>query len=152
MFSLTVTGPRGREMRAIRPDGSLVALAVTLKTGEIFQCFPPELRGAVFPSAEIWQAATRDQLTRERKARGARLHRAKKNAAAAQKTLREMKRVDPHLTHNARAADLRWLLDIYGEMAEDARRLYWRADRAKKDLRRALDAVRDPLEGFVGDP
>ena len=132
--------------------GELVSLVVRLKNGHLHQCFPLENRGARYPSEDVWRVAVRDQLQRERRARGKFLHEAHKDARAAVQTLRHLKAVDPDLTHNDSASRLRELMDGYAEMAKKAAALAWRANRAKKDLRRALDAVRDPLEGFVGDP
>lgn len=151
MSSLTVSLKKSRELRAMDSDGRLISLAVILKDGTLYQCYPPEYRGARFPSEDKWSGAWRNHVERERKSRGRAMHRAKKDARAAVKKLREMRRVDPDLTHNTRAASLRELVTRYDEMAEDANRLYWRAERAKKELRRALETVRDPLEGFVGE-
>lgn len=151
MSSITVSLKKSRELRAMDSDGHLLSLAVILKDGSLYQCYPPQYRGARFASEEIWQTAWRNHVNSERKSRGRALHKAKKDARAAVKSLREMRRVDPDLTHNTRAANLFEIFSRYDRLSEGAVTLLWRAERAKKELRRALESIRDPLEGFVGE-
>ena len=149
MFDVSSTGPSGRELRAHHTmTGALVSLVVRLKNGHLHQCFPPEFRGAVYPSEEIWRASVRDQLQRERVARGQLLRGARKDAQAAVETLRSIVRC-------ADAAKLKEYLAerraAYDRMTKEAEAVAWRGQRAKKHRQRALDAVRDPLEPFVGE-
>lgn len=133
----------GREFRVVCSRGkeqTLVALAVRLKHGEFYQCYPADSRGARFPSQDVWEAAVADALERERKAIGKMLLSARKYAKAAVKTLREMKQRDPHLTHNQKAANLSQVVTIYGNMREDAAPFKWRAERTKKHRQRAVAA------------
>ncbi len=126
-----------------------MSLVVRLKDGSMFQCYPPDLRGSRYPSEEVWLVAVREQMNLERKKRGKLLHLAKKNAQAAATEIRGMRSRKVDFTHNEKADTLLHLISTYEQMAEDAKKLFWRADRAKKNLQRALDSLRDPLEGFV---
>ena len=155
MFTVSTSGPAGREIRAHHSvSGELVAVLVRLKDGTFYQCFPADLRGAVYPSEDVWRAALRDQLTRERQWRWRILHRSLDPVGAALMMATERAKMRKEQEAEAlEAARARISLETLKEvwlLREEARaqgeKLAWRANRAKKHLQRALDAVRDPLE------
>jgi hypothetical protein len=155
MFTVSTSGPSGREIRAHHSvSGELVAVLVRLKAGTFYQCFPRDLRGAVYPSEEVWRAAVRDQLTRERQWRWRMLHRSLDPVGAAMMMATERAKMRKEQEAEAlEAAKARFSLDqlkelwrLRDEVRAQGEKLAWRAKRAKKDLERALDAVRDPLE------
>jgi hypothetical protein len=155
MFTVSTSGPAEREIRAHHSvSGELVAVLVRLKDGTFYQCFPADLRGAVYPSEDVWRAALRDQLTRGRQWRWRVLQQTFDPVGAAlmavTERVKEKKAVEAEAAAVAAARisleQLKDLWKLQDQVRAQGEKLAWRAHRAKKDLQRALDAVRDPLE------